>query len=129
MQYIDYPGRTRRESNKDKTPPGKIKIYLSRIQLEEFTPRPNPSTEKDKSAATAAASNQHRPGSGSGHVFSSSSKTPPLNNKSPIPQHARLQRPNGAPPLPPKGQSTSNNNSAEQGGRFRAFLAKVKSDA
>lgn len=127
MQYIDYPGRTRRESNKEKTPPGRIKIYLSRIQLEEFTPKVgsasnDSATEKERLAAHLRERDtlpRQRP-----QVPAGSSSRPPQQGG------ARLQRPPGGPPLPPKGRQASNtlaDNQAEQS-RLRAFFSRARSD-
>ncbi|KAL7009691.1 hypothetical protein EMMF5_000599 [Cystobasidiomycetes sp. EMM_F5] len=41
LQFLDFPGRSRRGSNstpQDRAPPTEIKIFLSRIPLEEFVP-------------------------------------------------------------------------------------------
>lgn len=128
MQYIDYPGRTRRDSNKDKTPPGRIKIYLSRIQLEEFTPRAGASNEAVSEKERLAAHLRARDNANgarlppSGSSSSTARPTPP--------DRARLHRPSGAPPLPPKGKQTAALGSDSQGdqSRLRAFFSRARSD-
>ena len=141
MQYIDYPGRTRRESNKDKTPPGRIKIYLSRIQLEEFTPKAGgtsnestaaAATEKERLAAHLRERDSRPPAQRPPTTMASSSGT----NRPPVPSQqqqvggARLQRPPGGPPLPPKGRRTSNTaaDSQTEQSRLRAFFSRARSD-
>lgn len=128
MQYIDYPGRTRRESNKDKTPPGRIKIYLSRIQLEEFTPKVGPSSSSDsateKERLAAHLRERDTPPRQRPHVPAGSSSRPTQHGS------ARLRRPPGGPPLPPKGRQTNNtpaDSQAEQS-RLRAFFSRARSD-
>lgn len=128
MQYIDYPGRTRRESNKDKTPPGRIKIYLSRIQLEEFTPKPagpaqdSAAIEKERLAGQLRERNTppgQRPPVASAHAQRQGQS-----------DRARLQRPPG-PPLPPKGKQTGINATGENQGeqsRLRAFFSRARTD-
>ena len=128
MQYIDYPGRTRRESNKDKTPPGRIKIYLSRIQLEEFTPKVGATSEALLEKERIAA-HSHERDNGAGNSKpgppSCTSAAKPL-----LPERAKLQRPPNMPPLPPKGKPTMTTGSDSQGeqSRLRAFFSRARSD-
>lgn len=127
MQYIDYPGRTRRESNKDKTPPARIKIYLSRIQLEEFTPKSSTTNESLSEKERFAANLRQRDNSGRPSrpsVPGSSAVRPPQ------PERAKLQRPPGMPPLPPKGKQSTATGSDSQGeqSRLRAFFSRARSD-
>lgn len=126
MQYIDYPGRARRESNKDKTPPGRIKIYLSRIQLEEFTPKPGSTNEgaAEKERLAAHLGVRDRTEALRPSQPSSTAARPPQ------PERAKVQRPPGMPPLPPKGKQSITTGSGSQGGesRLRAFFSRARSD-
>ena len=96
MQFIDYPGRAQRKNSNDpenKTPPTKIKIYLSRIPLEELVPQ--------------------QPGStGSGRATDRSLGTASFVEK----QNGNEIRQPSKPPLPPKTSTKSSSSSSKVDG-------------
>jgi len=113
MTFIDYPGRERRHSNakEDKVPPTRIKIYLSRITLEEFVPKRPDSAD---SHGEAGKENQ-RGGSGSSPGPSVLSKL-------------QIGRPGNTlkPPLPPKTDA-HRDDTREDGSKKKSFWARAMS--
>lgn len=133
MQFIDYPGRkdSSGQGSREtpfapqcKAPPRQMKIYLSRIRLDEFVPKQpapigssGPQSEKERLHAHYAT---HPPVPLPG----SNAPTSILGGGS-LP--ATLHKKHGAdprkPPLPPKAA-----NGKEEEGRLRSFWSRVTSD-
>ena len=132
MQFIDYPGRkdsagqsarTGSRPSADKGPPRQMKIYLSRIPLEEFVPKgpaanTGPLTEKDRIAMHYKAQQPPPPAprpTANGHAQ-------PVAQSPSAP--AVLYKVSGAdprrPPLPPKGHT-----SKEDEGKKRSFWSRL----
>ena len=135
MQFIDYPGRKdstgqsgRNAQSAEKGPPRQMKIYLSRIPLEEFAPKkpasaagPEPVSEKERIARHLAAQQQPpipaRPAA-NGHTQPAAPSAAPA-----AVLHKAPGRDPRRPPLPPK-----KSDSKEDDGKKKSFWSRVMSD-
>lgn len=132
MQFIDYPGRkdssgeanSRQTSSagQSKAPPRQMKIYLSRILLQEFVPK-QPTRTGSADGEKARLASHFATQAPSPPPRTSSANIPHTSQASPATLHKKPGSDPRKPPLPPKNHANK-----EEEGRFRSFWSRVTSD-